>query len=70
MKIILTLYLCSTVTGTCLEGFEWPKNYPDMYDCMVAGYETALDKIIDIGRFEVNDYEMFIKFTCMQEKII
>ena len=70
MKILLTLYLCSTVAGTCLEGFEWPKTYPDMYDCMVAGYNISIDKMVEIGRAEVNEYDMFIKFTCMVEDTI
>jgi len=64
MKILLTLYLCSTVAGTCLDGFEWPETYPDVYDCMIAGYETSIDKIMEIGRYEVNQYDMFVKFTC------
>ena len=64
MKILLTLYLCSTVAGTCLDGFEWPEKYLDVYDCMIAGYETSIDKIMEIGRYEVNQYDMFVKFTC------
>ena len=70
MKIILTLYLCSTVAGTCLDGFEWPETYNDMYDCMMTGYSTSIDKMIEIGRTEVNEYDMFIKFTCIEENTI
>ena len=70
MKILLTLYLCSTVAGTCLEGFEWPERYDDMYDCMITGYNTSIDKMVEIGRAEVNEYDMFIKFTCMAESTI
>ena len=54
MKILLTLYLCSTVAGTCLDGFEWPERYDDMYDCMMTGYNTSIEKMIQIGRAEVN----------------
>ena len=70
MKILLTLYLCSTVAGTCLEGFERPERYDDMYDCMITGYNTSIDKMVEIGRAEVNEYDMFIKFTCMAESTI
>ena len=70
MKILLTLYLCSTVANTCLEGFEWPQTYEDMYDCMIAGYNISIDKIESIGRFEVNQHYMFVKFTCMEEDTI
>jgi hypothetical protein len=70
MKILLTLYLCSTVAGTCLDGFEWPERYDDMYDCMMMGYSTSIDKMIEMGRAEVNEYDMFIKFTCMEDSTI
>ena len=70
MKILLTLYLCSTVAGTCLDGFEWPEKYNDMYDCMMTGYSTSIEKMVEIGRLEVNKYDMFIKFTCMEQKTI
>ena len=70
MKILLTLYLCSTVAGTCLEGFEWPERYDDMYDCMMTGYNTSIDKMVENGRAEVNEYDMFIKFTCMEDSTI
>ena len=70
MKILLTLYLCSTVASTCIEGFEWPQTYEDMYDCMIAGYNISIDKIESIGRFEVNKSDIFVKFTCMAQETI
>ena len=70
MIILLTLYLCSTVAGTCLDGFEWPERYDDMYDCMMTGYNTSIDKMVEIGRAEVNEYDMFIQFTCMEDSTI
>ena len=70
MIILLTLYLCSTVAGTCLDGFEWPERYDDMYDCMMTGYNTSIDKMLEIGRAEVNEYDMFIQFTCMEDSTI
>jgi hypothetical protein len=31
---------------------------------MVAGYEKARDKTIEIGREEVNKHQIYIKFDC------
>ena len=31
---------------------------------MIAGYEEALNKMKEIGRQEVNKYQMYIRFTC------
>ena len=54
MKVILILYLCSYVAGECLPPHQWDKEYRDMYDCMMAGYEESVNKMKEIGREEVN----------------
>ena len=41
-----------------------------MYDCMMTGYSTSIDKMVEIGRAEVNEYDIFIKFTCIEENTI
>ena len=49
---------------------KYHETYNDMYDCMMTGYSTSIDKMIQIGRDEVNEYDMFIKFTCMEQRTI
>ena len=38
--------------------------YNNWHDCMIAGYNISIEKIESIGRYEVNQYDMFVKFTC------
>ena len=64
MKIILSLIICSQVAGTCMPPYEWPEKFNTQYDCMVFGYEESLKKMQEIGRTEVNKYNMYIRFTC------
>ena len=64
MKILLSLILCSGVAGECMGPYEWPTKFPDMYECMLAGYEQSTQKMLEIGRTEVNQYDMYVKFTC------
>ena len=64
MKIFLSLILCSYVGDACMEPYVWPESYNSTFDCMIAGYEEALNKMKEIGREEVNKYQMYIKFTC------
>ena len=68
MKILLTLIMCSYTASTCLQPYEWPERYPDMYHCMIAGYEESIKKAKEIGPKEINKYGTIIKFFCMQEK--
>jgi len=70
MKILLSLIICSQVAGTCLEPYEWPTRFDTQYDCMVFGYEESLKKMQEIGKTEVNKYNMYIRFTCTPEQTI
>ena len=70
MKILLSLIICSQVAGTCLEPYTWPEKFDTQYDCMVFGYEESLNKMQEIGRQEVNKFNIYIRFTCTAEQTI
>ena len=70
MKILLSLIICSQVAGTCLEPYPWPEKFDTQYDCMVFGYQESLNKMQQLGREEVNKYNMYIRFTCTPEQTI
>ena len=68
MKIILILYMCSYVGGSCLPGHECPVKVNDLYDCMNTGYMESMKKMNEVGREDVNQHEIFIRFACVIEK--
>ena len=76
MKFILSMIICTTVYNTCLPPHPMDEIYNTHYECMIAGYNEAIDKAKDIGPTEVNKYGTIIKFFCYQleeieqEKII
>ena len=70
MKILLSLIICSQVQSTCLEPFPWPQTFDSTYDCMTFGYQESLAKIKEIGREEVNEHGIYIRFTCTPEQTI
>ena len=37
-----------------------------MYECMLEGYEMALDKTLEIGRYDINRHGIYIKFGCKE----
>ena len=67
MKFILAMLICSQVTGTCLPPYPWPEKFDDGYDCMVQGYEAALQQIKEMGPEDVNENKIYIKFGCYPE---
>jgi hypothetical protein len=70
MKILLSLIICSQVAGTCMPPFQWPDTFKTQYDCLMFGYEESIRKMEEIGREEVNKYNMYIRFTCTPDNSI
>ena len=68
MKIILTLFLCSFNTGECLPPYKYPLQFNDMYDCLNAGYIESQKKTEEIGRAEINEHGIYIRFSCTKNK--
>ena len=64
MKILLTLIMCSSIQGICMDPYPWPEKFKDSYDCMQFGYKESHKKMEEIGRVEVNKHGIFIRFTC------
>ena len=69
MNFILTMFICaSTAQGIqCLPPVKFDILYKDGYDCMVDGYIKAHDKLVAIGRDEINKNKIFIKFGCSED---
>ena len=38
--------------------------FPDIYECMIAGYEESKNKTLEIGRSDVNKFDVYVKFVC------
>mgnify|MGYP001399520738 FL=1 len=66
MKYILTMIICSVVESqtTCIPPLTFETKYNDAYDCMTAGYKKSSEKILELGREDVNKYNIYIKFGC------
>ena len=70
MKFILTFLMCSVIDGkpTCLPPFQSEVEYVDAYECMLDGYNESYNKIVELGREDVNKYNIYIKFGCNENQ--
>jgi hypothetical protein len=66
MKFVLSMILCSSVSGTCLDPYPMPNQYDDLYSCLQAGYAESITKTEEIGQIDINEYKIFIKFFCKE----
>ncbi len=62
------MVICSAVAGQCMPPFNIDKVYKDEYDCMVDGYQIALEKTVEIGREDINKNRIYIKFGCNEDQ--
>jgi len=67
MNFILTMIMCSATSGQCLPPFKVDKLYKDGYDCMVDGYKLSLQRTEEIGRADINEHKIYIKFGCNED---
>ena len=50
--------------------YHLPDTFKTQYDCLMFGYEESIKKMEEIGREEVNKYNMYIRFTCTPDQSI
>ena len=66
MEFVLTMIMCAFVEGktTCMPPHRFDNTYEDGYSCMLDGYTKSYDKIVELGRDDVNEFNIYIKFGC------
>ncbi len=64
------MYLCSAVSDTCVPPLEITNNYTDMYSCHLDGYKKSVEMLEEMGRNEVNKYQLYTKFICKEIALI
>ena len=70
MTYKLFMIICSLVAGECITPYEMPNKYNGMYDCLNAGYAESLKKSKEIGRQDVNQHRIYIRFICQEQQEI
>ena len=66
MEFVLTMVMCAFVEGktTCMQPHSFEDKYTDAYSCMLDGYTRSYDKIVELGKDDVNKFNIYIKFGC------
>ena len=76
MKFLLTLYICSVVTGECvmpkLEELDIKQFYGTHYGCVRAGLGNSFEILFDGKTFSANHIEklqLYPKFSCQKIEV-
>jgi|TARA_Y100000114_G_scaffold21315_1_gene17107 hypothetical protein len=71
MKFLLTILICSSVSGDCFVHKDYPKEQEGYYNCVRAGLSESYD-ILYLGQFtekEVVSLGLYPRFSC-EKKIV
>ena len=72
-KFIILMWLCTTTTSTSLNCKQIKTDrvkFIDKYSCTVYGYSHSLKVIRNLGKEQINQYNLFTKFLCAPEQYI
>ena len=77
MKFLLTIYICSVVSGECispkLEQFKMSQFYGTHYGCVRAGLGNSFEILFDGKTFSANvieKMELYPKFSCEKIEVV
>ena len=65
------MWLCTATTSTplnCKQLETERVKFSDQYSCTVYGYSHSLKVIRNLGKDQINQYNLFTKFVCVPEK--
>jgi hypothetical protein len=71
MKFLLTIYICSAMSGECFTNNDYPKVFDDHHDCVRAGLSESYEIIYAEGNFtkkNINDNQLYPKFLCSPQE--
>ena len=66
MKIALFLIMCSSVANTCMAPFVHETTFDNRYDCLLKGYQMSIEKLVEIGKADINEHGIYVKFECQE----
>jgi len=76
MKWVLSLYVCSVLSGECVtpkpEFFSYKKEYGTHYGCVRAGLGDSFELMFDGKNLSANvieTYQLYPKFSCLPEEV-
>ena len=64
MKFMLAMIFCTALHQQCQKPYIMSESYDNFYNCMIAGYEEAKKKTLEVGAVQVNKELIYIKFYC------
>jgi hypothetical protein len=71
VKYFLLMVICSGIAGNECRPISVPKvQYDEYHECIIYGYDYSSELLKSLDPLTVNEFEMFTKFDCIEDKTI
>jgi hypothetical protein len=71
IKYILLMVICSGVPGNeCRPISTSAVEFKEYHECIIYGYDYSSELLKSLDPLTINEFEMFTKFDCIEDKII
>ena len=71
MNYILILWVCSSITATCISPpIYQTTTFKTHYECVKAGYVDSLKLVETMGEAIIEREKLFVAFNCKPERTI
>jgi hypothetical protein len=71
VKYFLLMVICSGIPGNECRPISVPKvQYDEYHECIIYGYDYSSELLKSLDPLTINEFEMFTKFDCIEDKII
>ena len=68
MKWILFMWLCTATTTINCQQIKTDRiKFIDQFDCTVYGYTNSTRLLRELGREEINKFNLYTKFLCIPD---
>ena len=68
MDYVLILYICSVLSGSCMETMPMPRAYETHAECVINGSKKVTYFLENLDRQDFNSAKIYISYTCAEKQ--
>jgi hypothetical protein len=67
MDYVLILYVCSVITGSCMESMPMPRAYKTHHECVINGAKKLVNILEDLNKEEMDQAKIYMAYSCVEK---
>jgi hypothetical protein len=67
MDYVLILYICSVISGSCMETMPMPRAYKTHTECVINGSKKVTYFLEQLDKKDLETAKLYVAYTCAKE---